>query len=215
MRHALKAALAGTVGRAGASALLGTVRYREELAPGYAERRRRDLPVIYVLWHGRLLPLTHRNRHRDVATLVSLSRDGEYIARVAQGWGYRVVRGSTSHGGMAAMAELIRLGRRGHSIAITPDGPRGPSQTMKRGALLLAQRTGVPLVPASAAASRAWWFEGWDRFLVPRPFSRVDIAYGEPVPVERGLDEAALDALALDVQERLNAMQERLDREVR
>lgn len=214
MKDAWRYRLAGSVGRAGAGALLATVRYRERAADGYRARMRAGRPVVYILWHGRLLPLTHCNRGRDLVTLISLSRDGEYIARIVEGWGYTVVRGSTSQGGVAALAELIRLGKRGHSIAITPDGPRGPRQKLKPGALLVAQRTGLPVVPAVAAASRAWWFEGWDRFLVPQPFSRVQIAYGEPVAVPRGLDEAGIDTLAHRLENSLNEMQDRLDREM-
>ena len=214
MNEKLKLGLAGTAGRALADLVLGSVRYQESAPAEYHERMRSGEPVVYVLWHGRLLPLTHRNRHRDLVTLISLSRDGEYIARIVGGWGYHVVRGSTSRGGVAALAELIRLGRRGHSIAITPDGPRGPRQRMKPGALLVAQRTGLPVVPAAAAASRAWWFEGWDRFLVPKPFSRVLIEYGAPVRVPRDMSDAGLEELATELEGRLNSMQDRLDAEL-
>lgn len=213
MRQGLKYRLAGTGGRLAADAVLATVRYSVDATAAYRERIA-TAPVVYTLWHGRLLPLTYHNRGRDVATLVSLSKDGEYIARVIEGWDYHVVRGSTSRGGVAALAQLIRWAKKGHSIAITPDGPRGPRQRMKPGALLVAQRTGLPLVPAAAAASRAWWFEGWDRFLVPQPFSRVRIAYGDPVFVPRDLDADALAAHSNAFERTLNALQARVDEEV-
>jgi len=168
--------------------------------------------LIYVLWHGRLLPLSYHHRHWNLVTLVSASADGEYIARVVERWGYDVVRGSSSRGGSEALRQLVRHSRAGRSLAITPDGPRGPRQTMKPGPLLVAQLTGAALLPIAAGTERAWWFEGWDRFLVPRPFARIRIVYGEPVFVPRDADTAMLAALGADVEQRINEATERADR---
>ncbi|HEX6590175.1 MAG TPA: lysophospholipid acyltransferase family protein [Longimicrobiales bacterium] len=211
---ARKAAIMGTAGRLVLDALLRTVRFEVRSAPGYAERRRAGEHVAYTLWHGRLLPLAWHNRGRGIATLISLSKDGEYIARVVEGWDFRVVRGSSSRGGQRALAELIRHARAGRSLAITPDGPRGPRQKMKPGILLAAQRARIPVVPATAACTRAWWFEGWDRFLVPKPFSRVVIEFGEPVLLDPALDETGLERAGHAIEQTLNGMQRRLDAEV-
>jgi len=213
VREDWRYALAGTAGRAAVDALLATVRYELDEPPAYRALLESGQPILYVLWHGRLLPLTHANRGRGLVTLISLSRDGEYIARIVEGWDYTVVRGSTSRGGAKALARLVRLARQGRSIAVTPDGPRGPRERMKPGALLLARRAGLPVVPAAAAATRAWWFEGWDRFLVPQPFSRVRIAYGEPMSIE-GEDEATLEQASREVEARLAALQAQVDRAV-
>jgi lysophospholipid acyltransferase (LPLAT)-like uncharacterized protein len=142
-------------------------------------------PVIFVLWHGRLLPLGFVHRGQGVVGLASSSADGEYISRILRHWGFGIVRGSSSSGGDTAFRELIREVRAGRSVAITPDGPRGPREQLKPGVLQLAQLTGVPLVPVAAAASRSWWFVSWDRFLVPQPFARLHVAYGNPVQVPR------------------------------
>lgn len=211
---ARKAAILGTAGRLVLDALLHGVRFEVRSHPGYAARVAAGEPVAYTLWHGRLLPLTWLHRQRDIAALISLSKDGEYIARVVEGWGYRVVRGSSSRGGRRALAEMIRHGRDGRSLAFTPDGPRGPREKMKSGVLLAAQRAGMPIVPLTAACTRAWWFEGWDRFLVPKPFSRIVVEHAEPVWIDPGLDESGIERLSLEIEGTLNRMQRRLDAEL-
>ena len=213
-RVELKHALVGGLGRRLLDGLMATVRVEVRDDPAYTALRRTDAAIAYTLWHGRLLPLTWFHRGQSIGALISLSKDGEYIARVVQGWGYRVVRGSTSRGGSRALAEMIRLGRKGRSLAFTPDGPRGPRERMKPGVLLAAQRAGLPIVPVSAACSGAWWFEGWDRFLVPRPFSRVVVSHAAPVAVPPDLDEAGLERLSSEIETRLRALQAGLDAEV-
>lgn len=209
-----KQALLATLGRWLLDALMATVRFEVRNDPGYDGLRASGAPMIYTLWHGRLLPLTWYHRGRGIGALISLSKDGEYIARVVRGWGYHVVRGSTSRGGSRALAEMIRLGRKGRSLAFTPDGPRGPRERMKPGVLLAAQRARLPIVPVSGACRRAWWFEGWDRFLVPKPFSRMIVSHGMPVHVPPELDEAGLERLAGAVERTLRDLQARLDAEV-
>ena len=207
-------AVIGTAGRLVLDALMKTVRIEVRDDPAYSALAATGEPVVYTLWHGRLLPLTWHHRDENIGALISLSKDGEYIARVVQGWGYRVVRGSTSRGGSRALAEMIRLGRKGHSLAFTPDGPRGPRERMKPGVLVAAMRAGLPIVPLSAACSRGWWFEGWDRFLVPKPFSRLVLSHGAPLRVPAGTDEAGIEKIAAELESRLRLLQGRLDTEM-
>lgn len=171
--------------------LFATVHFEIQGQHHYQRMEAAGEPVIYVLWHGRLLPATYLRRHEGMATLISRHRDGSYISAIAQRWGYWVVRGSSSRGGSNALRALAREIGAGRSVAITPDGPRGPREQVKPGALQLAQLTGAPLIPAATGAQRAWWFEGWDRFLVPRPFSRVRVEYGAPIHINRDLSPAA------------------------
>jgi lysophospholipid acyltransferase (LPLAT)-like uncharacterized protein len=168
-------------------------------------------PIIFALWHGRLLPLTWYHRHRGVATLISASRDGEYIARVVQRWGYTVVRGSSSRGGGKALREMVKLARSGQDLALTPDGPRGPREEVKPGVILAAQLSGGTLLPVSAGSDRAWWFEGWDRFLVPRPFARIRIAYGTPVHVPRSAPPEEVERIRLGVERELKQLTAEVD----
>lgn len=149
-------------------------------------RRDRDEPVVYVLWHGQILPLLWTHRKRDISVIISRHRDGEIIARIAKSLGFRLVRGSTSRDAARALLSASREIEAGHDLAVTVDGPRGPAGVVAPGALVIAQRTGVALIPTGASASRAWRLRSWDRFLIPKPFARVTVAYGEPIRVRPG-----------------------------
>ncbi len=150
-------------------------------------------PVIFTLWHGQLLPLLMRHRHEEVSILISEHRDGEIIARIAERLGYRTVRGSTTRGGERALLGLARILQAGGDVAVTPDGPRGPARHFAPGALVAAQRGGGAILPIAASATRAWRLRSWDRFLVPKPFARVTVAYGAPRMVEAASARAAAE----------------------
>ena len=199
------------LGSAALNALMSTCRYQREGVEHYDQFWRAGKPVIFTLWHGRLLPCTHFHRHQGVVTLISLHRDGEYITRVVRRWGFTAVRGSTTRGGLDALRELIQHVRGGRSLAITPDGPKGPREKMKPGPVLIAQRTGAPIIPVVSGASRASYFGSWDRFMIPHPFARLRIAYGEPVFVPRRAGEAEIQAIMDDVERRLGALMKRVD----
>ena len=143
--------------------------------------RDRRQPFMYVLWHGQLLPLLWTHRDRNIAVMVSEHRDGEIIARIAHAIGFRTVRGSTSRGAARALLHASRELESGFDVAVTVDGPRGPAGVVTPGAPVISQRTGAPMVPTAASASRAWRLRSWDRFLVPKPFARVIVVYGEPI----------------------------------
>jgi lysophospholipid acyltransferase (LPLAT)-like uncharacterized protein len=188
----LRFRLASGLGATLLGGLFATLRFTTEGEAGYRGERDAGRPLIFILWHGRLLPLSYFHRSWNLVTLISPSDDGEYITRIVQRWGYDVVRGSSSREGGPALRQLVRLARAGRSIAITPDGPRGPRETVKPGVLTAARLAGCALLPVGAAASRSWWFEGWDRFLVPKPLARVHIVYGQPIPVPRETTEESL-----------------------
>lgn len=171
--------------------LLGSSRFDLHGTEHLERLRGEGRGCIYVLWHGRLLPLGYLHRGQGVVGLISRSEDGEHLARALGRWGFVAVRGSSSRGGSAALREVVRHAQAGRSVAITPDGPRGPRQKMKPGVIVAAQLTGLPIVPVAAGANRGWWFGGWDRFLVPKPFTRIRVVYGEPVEVPRELGEGA------------------------
>lgn len=143
-------------------------------------------PYVLLSWHEALLPVMWQHRGLGIAAVVSEARDGEYLARFAHTLGYRLVRGSSTRGGHRATAEALRALRDGIPIGVTPDGPRGPRQVLKPGALVLAERTGAAVVPVHAESRPAWRAGSWDRFLVPPPFARVRIAYGTPFRIGPG-----------------------------
>lgn len=139
---------------------------------------------IFSLWHGQLLPLLAHHRDQHVRVLISEHRDGEIIARIAESLGFRTIRGSTTRGGARALLAMCDALERGDEIAITPDGPRGPARVFAPGALVAAQRVGVPIVPVGVSISSAWRLGSWDAFAIPKPFARLTIAYGAPLAVE-------------------------------
>ena len=149
--------------------------------------------MIFTLWHGQLLPLLYHHRGQGAVILISEHADGEIIARIAISLGYRTVRGSTSRGAARALIGLSRALTDGHDLAITPDGPRGPAGSFAPGAVIVAQRTGAPMVPVAVSANRGWRLRSWDRFLVPKPFARVHVAYGEPVSVTASDTRSAVE----------------------
>jgi lysophospholipid acyltransferase (LPLAT)-like uncharacterized protein len=168
-------------------------------------------PVVFITWHGRLLPLLYLYRGEGLVMLVSQHRDGEYLTRIGHGLGYDSVRGSSTHGGFPALRHLVRKLRSGLSLAITPDGPQGPREKLKPGALQAARMTGTPVIPVMAGASRAWWIEGWDRFLIPKPFAKIRVAIGEPRYIPRETSVRDLETQARQLEDQLRTLKAAVD----
>lgn len=186
-----KARLSLLLGKQVLHALARTWRFRVINEAALTELRASGRPFIYSSWHGHLLPLLWHHRGSNVAILISEHRDGELIARAAESLGYRSIRGSTTRGAERALLTLVRELKEGRSIAITPDGPKGPARTFAPGALIAAHRSGAPILPVAAAADRAWRLRSWDRFMIPKPFASITVAYGAPVSVEAQSSRAA------------------------
>lgn len=166
---------------------------------------------IPVYWHQHQLfcvkhLLSLRAAGVKLGFLISPSVDGELGAMIVRWLGGEVIRGSSSHTGARALRDYYQaLAHDAVSPAITPDGPRGPAWKCKPGAILLAQMSQRPIIPMAYAASRAWKIK-WDLFVIPKPFSRVAIAVGEPVYIPKGLDAAALERHQLEMEARLKAL---------
>lgn len=173
--------------------------------------RREGRAIVFTLWHGDMLPLLYHHRDEGVSVLISEHRDGELIARVAQALGFRTVRGSSTRGASRALVGLTREIEAGHDIAITPDGPRGPARSFAPGALIAAQRAAAPIIVVAVAARSAWRLRSWDRFMIPRPFTRLQIAYSDPITLDAdGPRAAAAEAprfqqLMTEMEQRANA----------
>lgn len=202
---------AGVLGTGLVAGLFLTTRVRRIGADHFERFRREGRPVIFVFWHGQLLPLVHYHRHEDIVVLISEHDDGEYITRVVRRNGFGTVRGSSTRGGTKGLKGLVRAARRGHDLALTPDGPKGPRGSFKPGALAVAQMTGLPVVPLSVGASAGWRFRSWDGFLVPRPFSTITIQYLEPRTVDRDASRTDLERMAAEIGAALNACEQELD----
>lgn len=133
--------------------------------------------------------------------LISGSVDGDVPARIAQSWGAKVIRGSANQSGALALRDMQRMMKDGYSVVTTADGPRGPIYEFKMGAVLMARIAAVPIVPIACAAESAWTLKRWDNFMIPKPFSRVVLAIGEPYEIPRSTPTDALEPHRVAVQE--------------
>lgn len=163
------------------------------------DERARGVPGRYIvaLWHCTLLPMAYVHRDQDGIVLASKHGDGELITRALAGLGFVVARGSTTRGGAEGMRAMIRATET-HTgdLALTPDGPRGPARKAHPGLVYLAALTGYPILPFTVAAKSCWRFASWDRFEVPKPFTRIAVVSGDPIPVGREDLERVPDVLA-------------------
>ena len=188
--------------------------YRYELVDEQNEQRTLDAygSVVYASWHQRFFPgITLFAARKPIAIMISQSRDGEMIARVVDMLGWRPVRGSSSRGGSRALKEIRTLTRQGFRIGHIVDGPQGPFGVIKPGLLVIAQFAGTPIVPVIVSAQRYWTFNSWDRFMVPKPFSRIVVRFAPPIVVPRRLDAEAFETLRLDIEKRMKAHYEQAD----
>lgn len=162
-------------------------------------------PVIYVLWHNRFFvvpPAWNRltKGAREAVILTSASKDGAMVAAAMKVCGMGSVRGSSSRRGVAALVGLKRALAEGFDICLTPDGPKGPRYKVQPGFLKLAESSGAPIVPVHLKFSNAWRLKTWDRFVIPKPFSRVVITFADAIHIPRGLDEAAFEEKRLELE---------------
>jgi lysophospholipid acyltransferase (LPLAT)-like uncharacterized protein len=190
-KGAWKVTLGLTVGMVVLRLLAHTWRLRVLNDEGVRASRANRVAVIFSLWHGELLPLLWVHRGEGVSVMISSHRDGEIVARVAEALGYGTVRGSSTRGGARALLAAVRALQAGHDLAVTPDGPRGPRHSYAPGAIAAAQRAGAPIVVVRAHASRAWTLRSWDRFIIPKPFARLTVAYSEPTRVDATSSQGA------------------------
>jgi hypothetical protein len=173
--------------------------------------RRKNGKVLYAFWHGRMLILSYSHRRRKIPVLISQHRDGEIIARIIQRLGFETVRGSTTRGGFKAILQMANKANQGSDIAITPDGPKGPGFKVQPGTAYIAQRGEVPIIPITNSAEKRWTLKSWDKFIIPKPFSRTIIIIGKPIYVPRELNEKELDLKNTELEENLNQLTRQAD----
>jgi lysophospholipid acyltransferase (LPLAT)-like uncharacterized protein len=149
-------------------------------------------PFLTCFWHGRLLMLpygwvgrTMKPKH-PFFMLISAHKDGRLISKTVHWFGIKTIAGSTNRGGMEAFREILKKARKGQTIGITPDGPRGPFESVSPGTIKIAELGGMPILPITFSTSRAKIFKSWDRFFLPLPFSKGVIAWGEPIFIDKG-----------------------------
>lgn len=167
----------------------------------------RTQPVIFAIWHNRLLMLPRVFDPcfptRQSFGLISASRDGDLVSILIERSGYGTIRGSSSRKGVSALRQLVDTLAAGCNVLLTPDGPRGPVYEASQGVVFLAQKTGAPVVPIHMEYSSCWRLKSWDRFIVPHPFARLRATFGAPIHVESTTDTEQFEAERLRLQ---NAM---------
>lgn len=193
MRISLRPEVVGRAAPPILSLLATTWRVDRKDYPRYASARASGRPVLILAWHETLLPLLLCHQREGIAVVVSEAPDGAYLAHTAARFGYRAIGGSSTRGRLKAMRGMLHTLQQGGTVAVTPDGPRGPRRVLKTGALLAAQRAGALVISMFATARPSWRYDSWDRFMVPAPFAKVRVAYGQPFEVGSG-DDALLEA---------------------
>jgi hypothetical protein len=158
---------------------------------------------VGAVWHQRFLGVlgyVRKFRKLSLSIMISKSRDGDWIAPVVRYLGLRPVRGSSSRGGKEALAVMAEALTRNQAALHIVDGPQGPKGVVKPGLIRLAQLAGAAIIPIYISVDRAWVNRSWDRFLIPKPFSRVLVRFGNPILVPEGMDSEAFEAMRQAVE---------------
>jgi hypothetical protein len=185
-----------------------TISGRENIA----ELQNKNLPLIYIFWHRHIIFVMYKFKNTGARPLISLSRDGELVTAVAEEFGLKPIRGSSSKGGARAFLNMVRsVQKENAQVLITADGPKGPARQIKAGTVQLALKTSAYVIPVSWNGSRVKILEkSWDRFMIPLPFGRIHFAYGQPVQINGTNDASNLQHAADLLTEKLNLLEESL-----
>ncbi len=162
---------------------------------------------VLAFWHGYMLIPWFLHRNKNFGALVSMSKDGDLLAKVLSKWNYKVVRGSSHKGGKEALGNIMQLIAENHPVAITPDGPTGPPHKMKAGAVVAAKKSGVPLVLLGVHYRDAKTLKSWDSFRIPKPFSNVCVVYSEPINIDENSTYEETSMMIAKAGEKLNDLQ--------
>ena len=163
---------------------------------------------VLAFWHGTMLVPWYFHRGQNFSALISQSKDGSLLANSLTKWGYKVTRGSSHKGGKEALETLLDNSKNDFSIAITPDGPTGPPRVMKAGAVITAQRSEIPLVLCGVTIKSKYTFNSWDKFEVPKFFSKVSIKYSEPILFDENLTRDETSQIIEQCNVKLNQLQD-------
>ena len=200
----------------GMRALWKTYRIEKIIGSDIADRvQHSETPYAPCFWHqhliiaGKLVYDWRRQSNYRPCFVVSASVDGDVPSKFAEDLGAKIIRGSSNHGGAKVLRDMTRMFREGYSIFTTADGPTGPNRTFKEGVVLMSRVANVPMVPFAFAVNRAWYLKRWDSFMIPKPFARVVIAFGEPVSIPKGTPVRELEPWRLEMENAVNDLVER------
>lgn len=179
---------------------------------GYEEARKLEGSKIYAGWHGKTFFGALLFRGRGVWTIISQSRDGEMQDGIFRRFGFNTIRGSSGRGGLEALAACVKVLKTGVEMAFTPDGPRGPSGVVQPGILLMAQKSGAWIVPVGVSARRRWLVRSWDRYMVPKPFTRGIMIFGAPIKVESKIPAEEFERIRLEFEQEIHRLEQEAER---
>lgn len=208
--YQLTLALAPLVYKVITTLLFATCRvhvHGREIQDGFEKQGK---PFVVTFWHYGIIYIIFKGRKLPLVCMVSASKDGEYISRILERLGFRTVRGSKGGGGVGALKGMVRAVKDGFNAAIVADGSQGPVRKVQPGAILLASMTGSPIVPVMWAADKYIAFSSWDRTVLPKPFSRIELMYGEPIYIPKKIGSEELEKYRLEVEKKMNEYYEKM-----
>jgi lysophospholipid acyltransferase (LPLAT)-like uncharacterized protein len=170
------------------SILCRSIRIEKVNVESLEKLKLQDRPYVLAFWHGTMLLPWYLHGNPNVVALTSKSKDGNLLAKLLKKWNYKVVRGSSSSGGEIALGIMVDYAKNNFSIAITPDGPKGPRHRFKAGAVITAKKSGLPIILIGIGHQRKKKLENWDKFEVPHFFSRAKVVYSDPIYVNANLN---------------------------
>lgn len=187
-----------------------TLRYNVNDQNGVVQPDIDPKPVIFALWHNRIFtmpPIWQRTggKNRSTVVLTSASRDGTTLAKSMEAFGIGSIRGSSSRRALAALIGMKNALLEGKDVCVTPDGPKGPRYRVQPGLLKIAQSTGSDIIPIHILYSSAWRLSSWDRFVIPKPFSKVIVTFDKPISIPKNLSEADFETARLNLENSLLA----------
>jgi len=162
---------------------------------------------VLAFWHGQMLLAWYIHRNKNFTALISKSKDGDLLEKILKYWKYNVVRGSSSSGGDVALGVMVDYARNNESVAITPDGPKGPVYRMKAGAIITAKKSNTPLILVGIGYNKKKILKSWDKFEIPKFYSEAKAIYSDPIYVNSELSFAETSEFILKCERKLNELQ--------
>ena len=187
--------------------LLKTVRIEIKNGQKISELISEKKNFVAAFWHGSMMIGWYLHRNKNFSSLVSKSKDGDILANVLEKWKYKVVRGSSHIGGKEALEMMLDMVKQNFSLTITPDGPTGPVYKMKAGAVITAKKSNVPLFLVGIGIRKKFVMKSWDKFEIPKPFSKVAAVYSDPIFINADLSYEETNQKIIECEVLLNKLQ--------
>ena len=203
IRNATGLALATSVHQVMRTLEYKTALYEHDVDPAFVPPE--NARFLYVFWHEYIPYYLYLRGYCGISMLLSSSRDGDIVSRTAHHMGFQTVRGSTKANPVRALRGMLRSGVLRH-LTMTPDGPRGPRRRFSVGAIYISSKLQMPIIPLGLGYDRPWRLNSWDRFAVPRPYSRARCVAGPPIQIPRNLSRKHLEHYRQSIETLMNRL---------